>query len=179
MKRNSVRELTVSALVAALYVVMTYFGNIFGLSYGSFQCRFAEALCVLPFFFPGTVPGLFIGCVISNILSPYGVVDLVVGSLSTLLAAYITSKMRSKWLAPLPPVICNMVLVGGMLAWYQVGFSSGFGAAFLVNGLWVALGEVVACYGLGTLLLRLLPRSGYFRRLVPENRALACGIRQS
>ena len=66
---KSVRDLTLAALVAALYAVLSYFGGIFGLTYGPVQCRFAEALCVLPFLFPATVPGLFVGCLITNLIS--------------------------------------------------------------------------------------------------------------
>lgn len=174
MRKYSTRDLSLAAVVAALYTVLGYFGNIFGLNFGMFQCRFAEALCVLPFFFPATAPGLFVGCVLTNLLSPYGAIDLCVGSLATLLAAYTTRNMPSRWLAPLPPVLFNGLLVGAMLAWYEVGFGPAFAGAFAVNGLWVALGEAVACYGLGTLLLTLLPKIRLFRRLMPEHRASSC-----
>ena len=87
MRKFTTRELTLAALVAALYAVMSYFGNIFGLTYGGIQCRFAEALCVLPFFFPCTVPGLFVGCLITNLMSSVGPLDMVFGSMATLLAA--------------------------------------------------------------------------------------------
>lgn len=174
MRKYSIRDLTLAAVVAALYTVLGYFGNIFGLNFGMFQCRFAEALCILPFFFPQTVPGLFIGCVLTNLLSPYGAVDLCIGSLATLLAACITRRMPNRWLAPLPPVVCNGLLVGAMLAWYEVGFGAGFAAAFALNGLWVAIGEAVACYGLGSLLLVLLPRIHPLRKMMPEHRALSC-----
>ena len=88
--------------MAALYAVMSYFGNVFGLTYGPIQLRFSEALCVLPFLFPATVPGLFVGCLAANLLSPYGPLDIVVGSLATLIAAVWTSRVRRRWLAPLP-----------------------------------------------------------------------------
>ena len=85
------------------------------------------------------------------------------GSLATLLAAFLTSKCGKKWLAPLPPVVCNGLLVGGMLAWEQVGFTGAFGVAFLANGASVAAGEALACYGLGALLLWRLPRMAFFK----------------
>ena len=72
MSKFNTRELTLAALVAALYAVLSYFGNIFGLTYGPVQCRFAEALCVLPFLFPATAPGLFVGCLITNLMSTVG-----------------------------------------------------------------------------------------------------------
>ena len=105
MRKFDVRQLTLAAMVAALYAVLSYFAGIFGLAYGPIQCRFSDALCVLPFLFPGTVPGLFVGCFIANLLSPYGPLDIVAGSLATLIAALWTMKMPNRWLAPLPPVI--------------------------------------------------------------------------
>ena len=85
--RFSVHQLALSGIIAALYAVMAYFASVFGVAYGPIQCRFSEALCVLPFFFPEATPGLFIGCLVANLLSPYGVLDIVFGSLATLLAA--------------------------------------------------------------------------------------------
>ena len=91
MKKLDVRQLTLSAMVAAIYFVLSYFGNIFGLTYGPVQCRFAEALCVLPFLFPSTIPGLFVGCLLTNLMSTVPL-DIVVGSLGSLLATYCSSK---------------------------------------------------------------------------------------
>ena len=106
----------------------------------------------------------------ANLLSPYGPIDIVIGSLATLLAAIWTEKVDRPWLAPLPPVLCNMVLVGGMLAWYEVGFTAQFAALFAVNALWVGIGEAVVCYVLGLLLIRVVPNVSYLRRYVPESR---------
>ena len=77
------KQLTLAALTAAAYAVLSYFGSIFGITYGPIQCRFSEALCVLPFFLPETAWGLGVGCLIANLLSPYGVLDIVVGSAHT------------------------------------------------------------------------------------------------
>ena len=85
------KQLTLAALTAAAYAVLSYFGSIFGITYGPIQCRFSEALCVLPFFLPETAWGLGVGCLIANLLSPYGVLDIVVGSAATLLAALLRS----------------------------------------------------------------------------------------
>ena len=171
MRKLSTRDLTLAAMVAALYAVMGYFGNIFGLTFGPIQFRFAEALTVLPFLFPATVPGLFVGCVIVNLLSPYGPLDIVVGSAATLIAAVWTSKLNNKWLAPLPPVLCNTVLVGFTIGWAEAnGFTAALPMAWLVNGLSVGVGELGVCYLLGMLLLELLPRIGYFRSIIPEKR---------
>ena len=166
MRKFSTRELTLAAMVAALYAVMSYFGNIFGMTFGPIQFRFAEALCVLPVLFPSTVPGLFVGCLIANLLSPYGPIDIVVGSLATLIAAIWTSRMKNRWLAPLPPVICNTVLVGFTISFAQTGFSDALPAAWLYNGFTVGLGELGACYVLGLCLLAVLPRIPYFRAIM-------------
>ena len=107
------------------------------------------------------VPGLFIGCLVANLLSPYGVLDIVFGSLATLLAAMWTRRCRSRWTAPLPPVICNAVIVGGLIAYYEAGFSAAFPAAFAYNAFTVGLGEALACYVLGLLLLKAVEK---FRR---------------
>ena len=168
--KMSGRKLTRAAIVAALYTVLSYFAGIFGLAYGPIQCRFSEALCVLPFFFPETVWGLFVGCILTNLLSAYGMVDIVFGSLATLIAALCTARMRDRWLAPLPPVIANGLIIGAVIAWYEVGFGPGFWAAFAYNGLTVAAGEAIACYVLGMLLLAVLPRIKFLARDIPADR---------
>lgn len=177
MSKFNTRDLTLAALVAALYAVLSYFGNVFGLTYGPIQCRFAEALCVLPFLFPSTVSGLFIGCLLTNLMSTVGALDIVIGSLATLLAACWTAKMPNRWLAPLPPVICNGVIIGAMIAWYEVGFGPQFWAMFLFHGSTVALGELIACYALGWLLLTALPRIPFFREMIPTERLPRLGCR--
>ena len=92
------RQLTCAAIVGAAYAVLSIFGSIFGITYGPIQCRFSEALCVLPFLLPETAWGLGVGCLIANLLSPYGVLDIVVGSAATLLAALLTARCKKKWL---------------------------------------------------------------------------------
>lgn len=153
------RQLTLAALTAAAYAVLSYFGSIFGITYGPIQCRFSEALCVLPFLFPETAWGLGIGCLIANVFSPYGLLDIVVGSCATFLAALLTARCKQKWLAPLPPVVLNMLLVGAMLAYEEAGASAAFGSVFLFNAATVGIGEAIACYGLGMLLLWRLSKS--------------------
>ena len=147
------RQLTCAAIVGAAYAVLSIFGSIFGITYGPIQCRFSEALCVLPFLLPETAWGLGVGCLIANLLSPYGVLDIVVGSAATLLAALLTARCKKKWLAPLPPVLANMVLVGLVLAYEQAGTTAAFWPTYAFNALTVGAGEIVACYGLGMLLL--------------------------
>ena len=103
MRKFTTKDLTLAAMVAALYAVMSYFGNIFGLTFGPIQFRFAEALTVLPFLFPATAPGLFLGCLITNLLSPYGPLDIVAGSMATLLAALWTARIPTR---PIARVMC-------------------------------------------------------------------------
>jgi len=162
MKNLTVRQLTFSALTGALYVALCYWGNIFGLNFGVFQCRLAEALTVLPFLCPATAWGLFAGCILANILSPYGLPDLIFGSLATLLAGLLTARCKNKWLAPLPPVLCNGVIVGALLAWYETGFTAAFPSVFLFNALSVGGAELMVCYALGIPLLALLTKAKIF-----------------
>ncbi|MCR5826196.1 MAG: QueT transporter family protein [Oscillospiraceae bacterium] len=163
--RFNTRFLARAGVIAALYVVLTYLAGLMNLAFGPVQFRFSEALTVLPFLFPEAIPGLFVGCIVSNLISPYGAVDLVVGSLATLLAAVWTSRCRRRALAPLPPVIANALLVGAMLAWYEAGFGAGFLPALAYNALTVGAGEFAVCYVLG------LPLLAVLEQRVPRGRA--------
>ena len=165
MRKITTRQMTVAAIVGALYAALTLLSSVFGIAYGPVQFRFSEALCVLPFLFPETAWGLFAGCWVANLLSPYGLPDMIIGSLATLISALWTSKCRSKRLAPLPPVVCNGILVGAVLAWQQTGFGDAFLPAFLFNGGSVALGEAAVCFILGLVLLRTMEKTPYFRDL--------------
>lgn len=168
------RQIAFAGMIAALYAVMAYFSSIFGIAYGPIQCRFSEALCVLPFLFPAATPGLFLGCLVANLLSPYGALDIVFGSLATLLAAMWTQRVTHRWLAPLPPVVCNALIVGFVIAYEETGVSlsalgsSPFLAAFGYNAFTVGLGELLACYVLGGLLLTALPRIPALRKYLPK-----------
>ena len=157
--RFTTRQLAIAGIIAAVYTVMSMCASVCGIAYGPIQCRFSEALCVLPFFLPETAWGLGVGCLIANLLSPYGVLDIVVGSAATLLAALLTARCKKMWLAPLPPVLANTVLIGLVLAYEQAGTSAAFWPTYGFNALTVGLGEVVACYGLGMLLLWRLSKS--------------------
>ena len=154
MRRSFTHDLTLAAMVAALYALLSYFGDIFGLSFGHVQIRFAEALTVLPFLFPATAPGLAVGCLITNLLSPYGPVDVIFGTLATAIAAWLTMKMPKWYLAALPP----------MWAWAEVGaVGPAFWMACGLNALTFIPGEALACYVLGTLLLKTLPNIDVFK----------------
>ena len=114
MSKFTTRDLTFAAILAAVYAALTVALPI--PQYAGIQCRLSEALTVLPFFFPAATPGLVVGCFIANLFSPYSL-DVVFGTAATLLACLITQRMPNKWLAPLPPVLCNAVIVGAECAW--------------------------------------------------------------
>lgn len=162
--RFTTRQLATAGIIAAIYTVMSMLASVFGIAYGPIQCRFSEALTVLPFFLPEAIPGLFIGCLVTNLMSTVGPLDIIFGSLATLLAALWTRRMPNKYLAPLPPVICNGIIIGAMIAWYEVGFTDAFWASFAFNASTVALGEAIACYVLGLLLLQVMERLPALRR---------------
>ena len=159
MRKFTPRDLTIAALIAALYTVMGYFGNVFGLTFGPIQFRFAEALTVLPFLVPAAAPGLAVGCLITNLLSPYGPVDVIFGTLATAIAAWWTMKMPRWYLAAIPPILLNLLILPPMWAWTEVGgFAGGFWGAWAYNAVTFLIGEVVVCYVLGTVLLKVLPK---------------------
>lgn len=156
MKNRSVKDLTAAAVVAALYTALSLLSNSFGIAFGPVQCRFSEALTMLPMLLPSSVYGLTVGCLLTNILSPYGLPDLMIGSFATFLAAKLTRKCSNDFLGALPPILCNALLIGALLAFQQTGFSPAFPAIFAYQAVTVGLGEAIACYGLGIPLLRLL-----------------------
>ena len=153
-KRKMAAALTRSAMLAALYAALTLLSSLLGLSYGPLQLRLAEALCLLPFFYPEASIGLFVGCLAANLLSPYGILDLVFGSLATLVAALWSRRMPRLWLAALPPVVCNMLLVGAVITLEETGLSPAFAPLFFYHALTIGAGEAVVCFGIGVPLLR-------------------------
>ena len=164
MRKFTTRDLTLAAMVAALYALLGYFGDILSLTFGPVQVRFAEALTVLPFLFPATAPGLAIGCLITNLLSPYGPIDVIFGTLATAVAAWLTIKMPRWYLAALPPILVNALILPPMWAWAEIGtVNSAFWTACVFNALTFIPGEALACCVLGTLLLKALPKISYFK----------------
>lgn len=163
MRKFTARDLTLAAVIAALYATLTLVLPI--PQYSGVQLRVAEAFTVLPFLFPQAIPGLAMGCLIANLLGSPMVVDWVFGTLATLLAAMWTGTVKNRWLAPLPPVLCNAAIVGAEIAWF---FPEGmaFWPAYALNAFTVGMGELVACYVLGGLLLTALPKIPYFQELM-------------
>ena len=145
-----------AAMIAAIYVVLTFIANAFGLANYAVQVRFSEALTILPYFTPAAIPGLFIGCLLSNILTGCALPDIIFGSLATLIGAFGTYALRKwKWCAPVCPILANTVIVPLVLI---------YGYGLLIEGLsvlqcfgyyclTVGAGEIISCGILGMILL--------------------------
>lgn len=161
MKKLSIRKLTFVAMVGAMYTALTL--ALAPVAYGPVQFRLSEALCILPYFFPATKWGLFVGCALSNLFGGYGVLDIVFGSLATLLAGYCTSKIRSRPLALLPVVLFNALIVGAVIAWAST--PGAFWEGYLVNAVQLGLSEFGVMYFIGLPLLYILPKYRLFNKL--------------
>lgn len=150
-----------AAMIAALYIVLTFIANAFGLANYAIQVRFSEALTTLPYFTPAAIPGLFIGCLLSNILTGCAMPDIIFGSLATLLGALGAYALRRwKWCAPICPIIANTIIVPLILV---------YGYGLMMEGmtliqclgfycLTVGAGEVISCGILGMILLTVLEK---------------------
>lgn len=158
MSRFSLRRLTRSALIAAMYAALTLLASFFGLAFGPVQVRVSEALTILPVFSASTVPALTVGCLLSNLIglatgNPLGWLDLLVGTSATLISALLSYALRNiRWkglpvLSALPPVLLNALFVGLECCFaLHGGFST---AIFGWYALTVGAGQAVACIGLG------------------------------
>ena len=157
---NKVLYLAQAAMIAAIYVVLTVVGA--SLAFGEVQIRFAEALTILPVFTPAAIPGLFVGCLIGNTLGGAILPDIIFGSLATLIGACGTYALRKhKWLAPLPPIVANTVIVPFVLAY--VYMAEGTIPFFMLT---VGIGEVISCYVLGMILYNVLNK---YRSVIFKN----------
>ena len=165
MKRNSKAFFVANAgMIAALYVVLTYVANLFGLASGAIQVRLSEALTILPVFSVAAIPGLTVGCVLANLLTGCAVWDVVFGSLATLIGAIGTRLLKDKpLLAWIPPVLSNAAIVPVVLMKvYGVEDITVFGQTFGGDSIWmmlvvtVGIGEIISCGVLGLLLWRSL-----------------------
>lgn len=159
MANQKTHFITQAAMIAAVYIVLTYFVNAFDLASGTIQIRISEALTVLPYFTPAAVPGLFVGCLLSNLLTGAMLPDIIFGSLATLLGALGSYALRRhKFFVTLPPVIANAVIIPFVLRY-------AYGLTFIIKGvdvsipfqaLTVGLGEVISCCILGSILIKVL-----------------------
>lgn len=152
------RDLCLTAMIAAIYAALTL--GLQAISFGPVQFRVSEALTLLPILFPQAIPGLTLGCLISNLFSPLGatVYDVVFGTLATLVAAILTRRIKgSVWVKALPPVLANGVIVGLVLT-YAYGLNT-----LWLNMLTVAAGEAAVCYALGVPMIKLLEKADLSR----------------
>ena len=153
--------LTHSALIAAMYVTLTFAANLLGLASGVVQVRLSEVLTILPLFTPAAVPGLFVGCILANLLTGCAVWDVVFGSLATLLGALGTYYLgrKSKYLAPVFPIISNAVIVPFVLQYVY-----GAQELWLYLFVTVGIGEAISCGVLGLLLHKVLSHTDIFQK---------------
>lgn len=156
MKNKKVLFLVQAAMIGAIYVVLTLLFQPF--SFGQIQVRIAEALTILPVFTPAAIPGLFVGCLIGNILGGSILPDIIFGSLATLIGAIFTYLLRkqNKYLAPLPPIIANTVIVPFIL-YYAYGINLPIPFMMLTVG----IGEIISCGVLGMIVYAALEKYRY------------------
>ena len=152
MKENKTRNLVYGALIAAIYIVLTMMFR--PISFGPIQFRISEALCVLPYFTPTAIPGLFIGCLISNMLGGAMMMDVVFGSLATLIGAFGSYLLKgNRYLVSLPPIVSNTLIIPWVLK-----FAYGSEDMIWYMMITVGIGEILAIGILGQLLLTALMR---------------------
>ena len=115
-RNKHVLRLAQAAMIAALYIVLTFIANLLGIASGAVQIRFSEALTILPYFTVSAVPGLTVGCLLANILTGCALPDIIFGTLATLLGAVFTRLLRKyKWLDPVPPILANALIIPPVL----------------------------------------------------------------
>lgn len=153
MKNKNVLFWTQAAMIAAIYVVLTVVFAPISFSVG--QVRIAEALTILPVFTPAAIPGLFVGCLIGNIIAGGVIWDIIFGSLATLIGAYFTYLLRrqNKFLSPLPPILSNTIVIPLILQ-YAYGMKQGLPFMMLMVG----IGEVISCGVLGMIVYAVLQK---------------------
>lgn len=139
-----------SAVIAALYFCLTTF--LAPISFGPIQFRIAEAMCLLPLIFPEASLGLCVGCALANISSPFGIWDMAVGSLVTLVAGVLTAKSKNILVGGLPPVLLNAFILP--IIWSVMGV----GEIYIINVLCMLLSQSVVIYGGGTVLVKVLKK---------------------
>ena len=170
---NRTLKLAVSAVIAALYAALTI--ALAPISYGPLQFRVSEALTVIPFLIPGTVWGVFVGCILANLYTG-SVLDILFGSLATLLAALLTARfgkqgntVKNRLLGCLMPVVFNAVIVGAVLTWgYQIQEFENPLLSYGFNALTVGIGEAGVLYLIGYPLIQVLPKIKFFREMMEK-----------
>ena len=153
--QKKTRFITQSAVIAVLYIALTLVSNVFGLASGSIQVRLSEVLTILPMFMPSAIPGLFIGCMIANFMCGLLLLDVIFGSIATLLGALGTYYFgKSKWIAPIFPITANTVIVPFVLK-----FVYGIPGTIWFFVLTVFIGEFISCGILGILFYNTLKKT--------------------
>ena len=156
MKENKTRNLAHGALIAAIYIVFTMVFR--PISFGPIQFRISEALCIMPYFTPTAIPGLFIGCMISNMLGGAMMMDVVFGSLATLIGAIGSYLLRrNRYLVSLPPILANTLIIPWVLK-----FAYGSEDMIWYMMITVGIGEILAIGVLGQFLLTILRKNRSF-----------------
>lgn len=156
--RKKIRNIAVGAVVAALYIVLTYLSNLLGIANGVIQVRLSEILTVMPIFTPAAIPGLFVGCLFSNILTGCALWDVVFGSLATLIGAIGTYFLRKhNILALVPPILANAIIVPFVLL-----FAYSLEGSYWYFFTTVGIGEIISCGFFGTILLKSLKKHNKF-----------------
>lgn len=161
MRNKNVLFIVQAAMIAAIYVALTFVSSSLGLASGTIQVRISEALCILPVFTTAAIPGLWLGCLLANLLTGSILVDVVFGSIATLVGAAGTYFMRKhKILCTLPPVAANVIIVPFVLR-YGYGFITeynGIDWSVPFNAVTVGIGEIITCVVMGGVLLKVLSK---------------------
>ncbi len=174
MRNLTVRKITFAGVIAAVYFTLTLL--LTPISFGNIQARLSEALTLLALLAPEAILGVTLGCLLANIFGVLmgtnilGILDVVIGTLATLLAGLLTYRFRKirfkgiPWLSAFMPVIFNGLFIGLEFA-FALGSSESFGIVFLVSGLEVAIGEAIGCIGLGLPLALYLEKNKVISKL--------------
>lgn len=170
---TNIKKVVFAGVIGALYVALTIAS--YPLAYEAIQFRISEALAILPFFFPFAVPGLVTGVFIANFIGPFGIIDAIVGSSATLIAALCTMWIGKHWrerafakpLACLPPVIVNALIIGTMIAVIMLSYgeTESFVSAFALSAMWVGIGQFGVMFIIGLPLMIYLPKMRVIERL--------------
>lgn len=164
MYRGKVKYITQAAVIAALYVVLTYIANAFGMANGIIQVRISEALTVLPCFTPAAIPGLCLGCLLSNFLTGCPIYDILIGSAATLLGAIVSYCVRKyKFLVPVAPIVINSFAIP---ITYNILLRLD-DHSFWASVALVGAGEIISCGVLGVALM--LGLEDYKDKLFPKD----------
>lgn len=166
--RKKLKDMIEVSLIASIYTVLTFFAAIFGVAYSGFQFRISEIMVVLPVISPNAILGLTLGCFISNLSSPFGIVDVIFGSLSTFIASILTRHLKDikikgiPILSPLPPVVIGAIYVGLMVSFFNLG--KFYLPLFLTVFFNVFFSQFIVCYVLGIPFLKLIEKRKIYER---------------